>query len=522
MTSYRYLRATIDRFLASGRIVSLIACAVTAGTASAQVEFLFSFGSQGSGDGQFESPRGIAIAGDGDIYVSDRDLHRVQVFDRAGNYKFQFGNAGAGNGEFGGPFDLAVNSVTGNIHVADHDNNRVQVFDSMGNYQFQFGDLPGSPRAIGVDANGSTYVDDGAGSIHVFDGAGAFQFQFGSPGSGNGQLARPHGIAFNTDGDIYVTEFDNNRVQVFDSAGNYKLQFGVFGSGNGEFSAPWGVAFDAGGDVYVTDAHNDRIQVFDSAASYKYQFGNEGNIQVESPDGIAIDATANIYVAEFVNQRVSVWRMVKELDFDGDGDVGVDDVDALVGEIVAGTNNSAFDLTVDGTVNDADLTKWLGDAATQNAFLASYLRGDANLDGIVNAADLNNLAQNWLGSPNAWQWGDFTADGFVNAEDLNHVGQNWLQSVPFANEASAVPEPMTHLLIASGAVCLILVRRRRYTWRPAHRDENGLPDVLGSARCSGETKSDADEDTRRPSLYRSKERRCLSDSGFPSPVLLCP
>ncbi len=79
-------------------------------------------------------------------------------------------------------------------------------------------------------------------------------------------------------------------------------------------------------------------------------------------------------------------------DFDGDGEVDSDDVDALVGEIVAGTHDLLFDLSDDGLVDDADLSQWLGQAATINGFTAPYLPGDSNLDGSVNALDLNNLA----------------------------------------------------------------------------------------------------------------------------------
>ena len=129
------------------------------------------------------------------------------------------------------------------------------------------------------------------------------------------------------------------------------------------------------------------------------------------------------------------------VDFDGDGIVDVNDVDALVSGLAAGTNELLYDVSRDGLIDHVDLTEWLTHAATENGFAEPYLLGDANLDGTVNAADLNKLGQSWLASPNAWQWGDFNADGVVNAGDLDELAQNWLVSIPAAAAPESVPEP---------------------------------------------------------------------------------
>ncbi len=93
----------------------------------------------------------------------------------------------------------------------------------------------------------------------------------------------------------------------------------------------------------------------------------------------------------------------------------------------------------DGLVSDLDLEQWLQGAATFNGFAAPYLFGDANLDGTVNATDLNALALNWQNNISSWGGGDFTADGVVNAGDLNKLALSWRESIPTA--AVAVPEP---------------------------------------------------------------------------------
>ena len=77
-----------------------------------------------------------------------------------------------------------------------------------------------------------------------------------------------------------------------------------------------------------------------------------------------------------------------EGDFDNNGQLDVVDIDALVGQIIAGTNDASFDLTADGLVNRDDLDRWRQVGADHNGFNAAYLEGDSNLDGSVEATDL--------------------------------------------------------------------------------------------------------------------------------------
>ena len=140
-------------------------------------------------------------------------------------------------------------------------------------------------------------------------------------------------------------------------------------------------------------------------------------------------------------------------DFTGDGLCLVDDIDHLVAEIANGPPSSNFfDLDTSGDVDDADVDRWLLLAAEQNGYSNPYVRGDSNLDGTVNAADLNNLALNWRknGAP-SWSGGDFWANGIVDSTDLNALALNWRQSIPMASsESVAVPEPTAWLLMILG------------------------------------------------------------------------
>jgi len=327
-------------------------------------EFRFKFGSQGSGDGQFSFPVGIAVDGPGNIYVADTNNHRVQKFDSAVAFQLKFGanggdgTSGSGDGQFINPSSIAVDS-SGNIYVADSSNRRVQIFNSVGVFQSMFGwgvktgaaafeictsSCQGgsfgsgdgqfrSPDGIAVDIPGNIYVTDmNNHRVQKFNSAVAFQLKFGanggdgSFGSGDGQFNSPEGIAVDSSGNIYVADTGNKRVQIFDSAGVFQLMFGwgvdtgaeAFetctsscqggepGTGDGQFDDPVGITVDDSGNIYVADTNNDRVQIFDSAGAFQSKFGSSGtgDGQFNVPRHITLDSTSNIYVVDGDNHRI--------------------------------------------------------------------------------------------------------------------------------------------------------------------------------------------------------------------------
>jgi len=127
-------------------------------------------------------------------------------------------------------------------------------------------------------------------------------------------------------------------------------------------------------------------------------------------------------------------------DFNDDGVYTCEDIDALVVHIADGLSDPAFDLNDDGAVNTLDVDQWLAIAGAENLPSGNaFLSSDANLDGRVNAADLNIVGQAWLSDVRGWCAGDFTADGRVDANDLNKIGLNWQMDV--SGEAAAASAP---------------------------------------------------------------------------------
>src|SRR5918999_1729581 len=167
-----------------------------------------------------------------------------------------------------------------------------------------------SPEGIALDQEGNVYVADTENSrIQVFSNNGTFISTIGKYGTRNGTLTFPEGIALDQEGNVYVADTENSRIQVFSNNGTFISTIGKYGTRNGTLTFPEGIALDQEGNVYVADTENSRIQVFSNNGTFISTIGKYGttNGTLRSPEGIALDQEGNVYVADTANNRISAF-----------------------------------------------------------------------------------------------------------------------------------------------------------------------------------------------------------------------
>jgi len=218
-----------------------------------------------------------------------------------------WGEYGSASSQFNYPRAIALGRY-GRIYVADTGNHRIQKFGQTGNYVTQWGSLGSgngqlnSPWGVCGDPNsGYIYVADTYNHrVQKFSNTGTYIRKWGSNGSANGQFRYPAGIAVDQSGYVYVVDNNNHRVQKFTSAG-------VFVSSWSGYQYPFGAAFGPLDNyLYVVDKNNQRIRVTTPWGSFVEQWGTmgSGDGQFNYPYDIAFDKAGFSYVVEWGNDRI--------------------------------------------------------------------------------------------------------------------------------------------------------------------------------------------------------------------------
>jgi sugar lactone lactonase YvrE len=218
--------------------------------------YIRKFGKNGTGDKEFEKPRGVAIDAEGNIWVTDTGNNRIQEFTEDGTYIAKFGTKGSGDGEFKSPKGLAIDSK-GNIWVADSENNRVQEFNKELKYQRKFS-TGKNPIGVAIDPKGHVWNDneEETGALEEHTETGELIRKIISRGKGIGQLLEPKRLAIGLNGELWISDAGNNRIEVFNQKGEYITKFGTSGLDNERMNFPVALALDVKGNIWVTDNKN--------------------------------------------------------------------------------------------------------------------------------------------------------------------------------------------------------------------------------------------------------------------------
>jgi predicted membrane-bound mannosyltransferase/DNA-binding beta-propeller fold protein YncE len=278
----------------------------------------------GIGPGQFNSPRGLAIAPDGSVFVADANNHRIQHFGADGVFLNEWGafsdpGSGLEGGTFNEPWGVAVSPDGRFVYVADTWNHRIQKFTISGIFLTTWGnfgqdDQPYSmwgPRDLLVDNDGNVLVmDTGNKRIKVYDAEGNFLTQYGDFGFEPGQFNEPVGMALDRQlGRLYVADTWNQRVQVFDYADgiftpvdSWDIE-GWFGQSL--VNKPY-LSVGELGQVFVTDPEAARILVFTSDGMFVKFFGGyeQTAVEIGIAQAVAADGLGGVWVTDSQNNQI--------------------------------------------------------------------------------------------------------------------------------------------------------------------------------------------------------------------------
>ena len=206
------------------------------------------------------SPRYIAFSDNGDMFVTRCYDHCIDVYDSSRKKKTTIGCKGSGELQFHSPCGIAI---TGEI----------------------------------------VYVAESGGHrIHKLTTGGEFLGTFGQKGSNVGEFITPWGINISPEGNVYVADTSNNRIQIFYS--DWTLSHIIDGKDQ-SFSSPKDISFDLSGDVHVVAYGSNSVKVFTCDGQFVRKYGET---HLKNPNGIAIDSAGYSLVTNSASHSLSIFN----------------------------------------------------------------------------------------------------------------------------------------------------------------------------------------------------------------------
>jgi sugar lactone lactonase YvrE len=269
---------------------------------------------------QLIGPYGIAFDSKGLVYVADQRVGAVFIFDPETHDTQMIRNGYEAH--FGWINGLAIDDDD-RLFVSDGKLHRVLIFNAKHEVENQITEGLQVPVGLALDTtNRFLYVvDTQQDQVIVYDadslkllrriGTGGKNHFLTSPGD----FGAPQGVAVDNDGNVYVTDTMNNRVEIFDADGNFISQFGKAGDGPGYFARPKGVALDSDGHIWVADEMQDRLQVFNREGQLLTYIGlGHGELpgQFKALVGVGIDKQNRVFTTEQFPGRLQMFRYVTD------------------------------------------------------------------------------------------------------------------------------------------------------------------------------------------------------------------
>lgn len=265
---------------------------------------------------QLVTPYGLAVDSKGRLYVADSKVLAVFIFDTQ-TKDVELIKNGA-HARFGWITGLAIDD-TDHLFVADSKLRKITVFDAQHRAEGTISEGLADPGGMAIDTeNRFLYVADaGLDQVLVYDADPPYKLlrRIGTGGKEHtlttpGDFAKPTNVAVDKDGNLFVADTWNDRVEVFDAEGNFIRTFGKAGDGPGYFARPKGIAVDGDGHIWVADGVQDRVQVFTPEGRLLIYMGEHGILpgQFRSLAGLAIDKNNRVFTSEQFPGRVQMFR----------------------------------------------------------------------------------------------------------------------------------------------------------------------------------------------------------------------